>query len=61
MVDGDSDLAEVILEGHVALSEMPRDLSRKPKERAEWIREKVEAFRASLNRPIRETDDGVVS
>jgi transcriptional regulator with XRE-family HTH domain len=61
MVDGDSDLAEVILEGHVALSEMPRDLSRKHKERAEWIRAKVEAFRALLNRPIRETDDGAVS
>ena len=58
---GDSDVANAILEGHVALSEMPRDLSRKPQERAEWIREKVEAFRASLNRSIRETDDGVVS
>jgi hypothetical protein len=58
MVGGDSEIAEDILEGRIALSDMPRDLARKREERAAWIREKVEAFRASFGRAIRETDDG---
>jgi len=44
--EGDKELAEHILEGHVALGDLPKDCQGlgKYKERAEWVRSKVAEF-----------------
>jgi transcriptional regulator with XRE-family HTH domain len=52
--DGDTDLAEQIMEGHVALNDMPRDI-RNWQERAQWIRGKVQDFRNEMSRLIEES------
>jgi hypothetical protein len=48
--DGDSDLAEHVLQGHVALNEMPKEIREigKFKEQADWVRSKVDEFRNQM-------------
>jgi transcriptional regulator with XRE-family HTH domain len=48
--NGDAELAEQILEGHVALNDMPKEIREigKCKEQAEWVRGKVEEFRQDM-------------
>jgi transcriptional regulator with XRE-family HTH domain len=48
--DGDIDLADHILRGHIELNQMPKEI-REPvnfKRRAEWVREKVQEFRDEM-------------
>jgi transcriptional regulator with XRE-family HTH domain len=47
LVGGDTDRADEILRGQVALNEVPKEISspEKAKERAEWVREKAAAYR----------------
>jgi hypothetical protein len=55
LVGGDHDRAEEILDGHVALSEMPKEI-RKPamtKERAEWVALRAEEYRKELADDLR--------
>ena len=49
--DGDPDLAEHILDGHVPLADLPKEC-REDKERAEWVRSKVEEFQAEMLRRL---------
>jgi transcriptional regulator with XRE-family HTH domain len=52
LVGGDSELAEAILEGKIALHQMPKELQefRKTKERVEWARAKLEDFQRHFRR-----------
>jgi transcriptional regulator with XRE-family HTH domain len=52
LAGGDSELAEEILTGHLLLNEMPKELRQIElfKERTEWVRAKVEEFRAEMRR-----------
>jgi transcriptional regulator with XRE-family HTH domain len=50
LVDGDTDRADEILRGDVALNDMPKEIRslEKAKERAEWVREKAAEYRNKL-------------
>jgi hypothetical protein len=50
LVGGDHDRAEEILNGFVALSDMPKDIRKADmaKERAEWVRSKAEEYHEEL-------------
>jgi transcriptional regulator with XRE-family HTH domain len=50
LVGGDSDRADEVLRGDVALNEMPKEIRspEKAKERAEWVREKAAEYRKKL-------------
>lgn len=52
--DGDTKLAEHILEGHVALDDLPKEFREigKYKERAQWVRDKVEEFQNEMLRRL---------
>jgi hypothetical protein len=54
--DGDSELAEEILRGHVALQDMPKELRKNGswKDQAAWVRSKAEQFRKEMIRRIEE-------
>lgn len=58
LVGGDQDRAEEILEGLVALNEMPKELRApgKEKERAEWVREKAEEERRAREQALADLD-----
>jgi DNA-binding Xre family transcriptional regulator len=52
LVGGDTDRADEILRGDIALNEMPKEIFRSPekaKERAEWVREKAAEYRKELD------------
>jgi transcriptional regulator with XRE-family HTH domain len=52
--DGDTDLADHILRGHMEMNQMPKEI-REPvnfKRRAEWIRERVQEFRNEMMKRI---------
>jgi hypothetical protein len=51
LVGGDKELAEAILEGQVALSEMPKGIGR-GEEQALWVRAKVEESRKNFLRAV---------
>ena len=52
LVGGDNELAEAILEGKIALHQMPKELREpdKRKERVEWARAKLEDYNRELRR-----------
>ncbi len=54
LVGGDNELAEAILEGKIALHQMPKELREfdKRKERVEWARGKLEDFQRDMLRNI---------
>ncbi len=54
LVGGDTELAEAILEGKIALHQMPKELREysKRKERVEWARGKLEDFQRDMLRSI---------
>jgi transcriptional regulator with XRE-family HTH domain len=54
LADGDSDLADHILDGDVSLNEMPKEIRgiEKHKERAEWLRSKLEEYRQETLRHL---------
>ena len=49
-VGGDTDRADEILRGQVALNEVPKEISspEKAKERAEWVRKKAAEYRKKV-------------
>jgi hypothetical protein len=51
LAGGDTDLAELILDGHVPLHQMPKDLwdFRARERRLEWLRTKAEEYRTWLS------------
>jgi hypothetical protein len=53
--DGDTELAEQILEGHVALNDMPKDIREKWHDRAQWVRSRVQDFRHEMSRRIEDS------
>jgi hypothetical protein len=54
LVGGDTELAEAILEGKIALHQMPKELQKfeKTKERVEWARAKLEDYNRELRRGL---------
>jgi transcriptional regulator with XRE-family HTH domain len=58
MAAGDSDLAEYIHEGRIALNAMPREIrdSNETKEQTEWLRAKREEYLRQLNPHLYEQD-----
>ncbi len=52
LIGGDNELAEAILEGNIALHQMPKELRGfgKTKERVEWARAKLEDYNRELRR-----------
>jgi len=56
LCDGDTELAEEVLRGHVPLSQLPDELSRRRdgdrKARAEWIRGKVDEYNQKLRQSV---------
>jgi transcriptional regulator with XRE-family HTH domain len=50
LADGDDELIKHILEGHVALNDLPKELREISlrKERAEWLRNKAEEFQSEM-------------
>jgi hypothetical protein len=62
-VDGDTELADAIVQGHIALHEMPKDIRNfgTSKGRAAWARAKFDAYRNELRRSLERTISNEVS
>jgi transcriptional regulator with XRE-family HTH domain len=57
--DGDTDLTDHILRGHMEMNQMPKEI-REPvnfKRRAEWVQERVQEFRKEMQKRIKQSEE----